>query len=144
MMDNSIKALGLMSGTSLDGIDASILQSDGEENIEIIENKNLKYPEHFREKLYNYIEKNSSKEDILKSKEEYEDIQRELTIIHSSICLEIIENYSKQIDLIGFHGQTIIHKPNLGYTIQMGDPKLLSQLLKHKVIFIYNRYMTNS
>ena len=38
-MDNSFIALGLMSGTSLDGIDASIIKSDGENNLDIIDNK---------------------------------------------------------------------------------------------------------
>ena len=43
-MDNSFIALGLMSGTSLDGIDASIIKSDGENNLEIIDNKYFNYP----------------------------------------------------------------------------------------------------
>ena len=42
-MDNSFIALGLMSGTSLDGIDASIIKSDGENNLDIIDNNCLLY-----------------------------------------------------------------------------------------------------
>ena len=44
-MDNSFIALGLMSGTSLDGIDASIIKSDGENYLDIIDNKYFNYPE---------------------------------------------------------------------------------------------------
>ena len=51
-MDNSFIALGLMSGTSLDGIDASIIKSDGENNLEIIDNKYFNYPEKFRKRLF--------------------------------------------------------------------------------------------
>ena len=54
-MDNSFIALGLMSGTSLDGIDASIIKSDGENNLDIIDNKYLNYPEEFRKKLRNIL-----------------------------------------------------------------------------------------
>ena len=54
-MDNSFIALGLMSGTSLDGIDASIIKSDGENNLEIIDNKYFTYPEQFKKKLSNFI-----------------------------------------------------------------------------------------
>ena len=43
-MDNSLFALGLMSGTSMDGIDASIIKSDGENYLDIIDNKYLSYP----------------------------------------------------------------------------------------------------
>ena len=46
-----------------------------------------------------------------------------------------IRDSNLNIQLIGFHGQTIIHKPKDGYSIQMGDANLLSQELKEKVIF---------
>ena len=54
-MDNSFIALGLMSGTSLDGIDASIIKSDGENNLDIIDNKYFNYPEEFRKRLSSFI-----------------------------------------------------------------------------------------
>ena len=54
-MDNSFIALGLMSGTSLDGIDASIIKSDGENNLEIIDNKYFNYPEEFKKRLSSFI-----------------------------------------------------------------------------------------
>ena len=139
MMDNTINAIGLMSGTSVDGIDASILSSDGEENISIIGNKYLKYPDSFRDKLSGYIKKISSKEDIVKTNAEYQAFERELTILHSKICGNIIKEFNTTIDLIGFHGQTIIHRPKQGYSVQMGDPNLLSYLTKHRVIFDYRK-----
>ena len=51
-MDNCFIALGLMSGTSLDGIDASIIKSDGQDNLEIIDNKYFTYPIEFKK---NYL-----------------------------------------------------------------------------------------
>ena len=55
-MDNSFIALGLMSGTSLDGIDASIIKSDGQDKLEIIDNKYLSYPIEYKKKLYSFIQ----------------------------------------------------------------------------------------
>ena len=65
-------------------------------------------------------------------------MQNELTIKHAEISNKIIKNYGEKIDFVGFHGHTIIHKPDKGYSIQMGDGQLLSQTLKKKVIIYYH------
>ena len=97
-MDNLITSLGLMSGTSLDGIDASIILSDGEKKVEILDNKFTKYPDDFREKLTNYIRKINSIEDISENKKEYYKIEKELTLLHSKISSNIIKNKNYKID----------------------------------------------
>ena len=50
-MSKYLYSLGLMSGTSIDGVDASIIKSDGEQFLEIIDDIYLKYDDHFRMKL---------------------------------------------------------------------------------------------
>ena len=70
-MDKIINALGLMSGTSMDGIDASIIRSDGEKNIEIIGNSYLEYDLELKTYLQEFFEKINSKGDIDKNIEEY-------------------------------------------------------------------------
>ena len=56
-MDKTINALGLMSGTSMDGIDASLIKSDGEKNIDIIGNLYLKYDSELKNSLINFSNK---------------------------------------------------------------------------------------
>ena len=134
-MDNSFIALGLMSGTSLDGIDASIIKSDGENNLDIIDNKYFDYPEEFRKRLSTFILNTNNRADIEENISTYKSLERDLTLYHSKISKKIISENKLNIQLIGFHGQTIIHKPKDGYSIQMGDANLLSQELKEKVIY---------
>ena len=134
-MDNSLIALGLMSGTSLDGVDASIIKSDGDNILEIIDNRYFSYPLNFKNRLSSFIEKITKKDDIYKNIDEYNSLEREITSYHSQISQDIIKKNSSEVQLIGFHGQTIIHKPKEGYSIQMGNAKLLSQNLKKKVIY---------
>ena len=63
-MDKTINALGLMSGTSIDGIDASLIRSDGEKNIEIIGNLFLKYDSELKNSFLKFIHKINSIKDI--------------------------------------------------------------------------------
>ena len=138
-MDNILTSLGLMSGTSMDGIDASIIKSDGASHLKIIADDFLVYKADFKQKLRNYISNIYSLEDIENSIDEYKKLENELTLYHSEISKKILTKQDTQVDLVGFHGQTIIHKPEKKYSIQMGNPNLLSQLIKKEVVFNFRK-----
>ena len=134
-MNINLYSLGLMSGTSLDGIDVSIIKSNGEQYLEIIDDSYLKYEDQLKLKLKKIIDSCTSKDQLAKIPKEIDELEKELTLCHINACKLITEkNKNIKIDLIGFHGQTILHKPQKGYSIQIGDSKLLSKITNTTVI----------
>lgn len=130
-------SLGFMSGTSMDGVDASLIISDGYNDIEFLDNIYSKFPEglylgliELRSKIQNY-------EDINENIDKINKIERELTLFHAEIVQKLKRD--RKIDLIGFHGQTIFHNPEKKISKQIGNGNLLAQLTKNKVVYDFRK-----
>jgi len=138
-MSKSYYSLGLMSGTSGDGVDASIIKSDGNTKYEVILDKYYKYTDEIYKEYTNL--KNAIKDDNDHERyfSLYENslfiLEAKITLFHIDLVNEIIKNAKINIDLIGFHGQTIWHKPEIGSSRQLGNGKLLSKSTKKNVIY---------
>jgi anhydro-N-acetylmuramic acid kinase len=129
-MNKIYKSIGLMSGTSMDGIDLALIESDGEKIIKRNNFAYLSYQQNFIDKLRFLINNKPSLEEIKL-------IEKELTIIHANFVNDFLGKnkiLANQIDLISFHGHTILHKPQQKITWQIGDKLLLEKLTKIKVI----------
>ena len=128
-------ALGLMSGTSMDGIDASIIKSNGDDKYEVILDHYFEYEEEIYKRLVDIRNKINSIKDLEVNSIALAKIERKITLFHASVCKKIISENFDNIDLIGFHGQTIFHNADKKISKQLGDAHLLSGLLKKKVVY---------
>ena len=132
-------ALGLMSGTSMDGVDASIIKSDGERVYSALLDRYFEYGDKIRQKILAIRQKILVPDHLVKHESEIKDIEREITFFHSNVVKEILNNNKIDVDLLGFHGQTIFHDSKKKITKQLGDGKLLSQLTKKKVVYNFRQ-----
>ena len=127
MLEKRTKAIGLMSGTSADGVDVAYIDTDGKEFVFFGPSQSFRLPRALRDRLIN-----AKVDDETNSIIEYD-----LTLLHFESIKKFmkINNLSKDnIDLVGFHGHTIYHNPGDRVTIQLGDGKLLAKCIEIPVI----------
>ena len=130
-MHKSWISLGLMSGTSGDGVDASIIRTNGINEYELIKDEYFEYDLKIYKDIHNLKEKIHRIEHLEKYKDEINSLERKITIFHAEIIKEL------KIDdetIVGFHGQTIYHNFKEKISKQLGNGQLLGQLTKKKIV----------
>ena len=132
-------AIGLMSGTSLDGIDVSIIESDGIREYSSILDMYFEYDDKLIKKMLKIRDKIVTIEDLNLNSLEIKSLEKDITLFHAKAVKESIKKSKSIIDIIGFHGQTIFHNAQKKITKQLGDGNLLSQLTKKKVIYNFRQ-----
>ncbi|WP_234185614.1 anhydro-N-acetylmuramic acid kinase [Shinella sp. NM-101] len=128
-MAGMLTAIGLMSGTSLDGIDVALLRTDGEAVVERGPSMASPYDAAFRRRLQGALETAKSIGERSERPGDLAQIERELTLRHGEAVRAFLAENGLEpsgIDVIGFHGQTVLHRPDQALTVQLGDGRLLA------------------
>lgn len=129
-MADRMRAIGLMSGTSMDGIDVALLSTDGEGVVERGPFLAIPYDTAFRERLKQGLEDARTITDRRQRPHSLADLERELTLRHAEAVktfLSARQIDAKTVNVIGFHGQTVLHRPEQALTVQLGDGALLAR-----------------
>jgi anhydro-N-acetylmuramic acid kinase len=128
LLNSPLTVIGLMSGTSADGIDAALLETDGETITHFGHNYHKPYPELLKTMILQAYGRVPGPEAAL--------LEKIITEQHAQAVETLLERSgykASEIDLIGFHGQTLFHQPpqirgEKGQTHIIGDGALLSSL----------------
>ena len=131
-MHKKLISLGLMSGTSGDGVDASIIRSNGSNQYELIKDKYYEYDIAIYKDIHNLKEKIHKIDDLEIYKSEINNLERRITIFHAEVIKDL---HISDETIIGFHGQTIYHNPAEKVSRQLANGKLLNQLVKKIVVY---------
>ena len=136
-MPKNLSALGFMSGTSGDGVDSSVIDSNGEDIINIKYNRFDPYPISLSKKIHDLKQRISKMQDLLKYSLKVEELEREITDFHLDIATKI--NKEIDYDLIGFHGHTIYHNSDEKISKQIGLGDHLSKKTKKTVVYDFRQ-----
>jgi anhydro-N-acetylmuramic acid kinase len=132
--DRALVAVGLMSGTSLDGIDAALLTTDGVRVFEHGPAATFAYPDGFRRRLRALLgrEPDPSWRPVIEG----------LTDRHGEAVARLLAGAgvpASAVDVIGFHGHTVWHRPDRGQTLQIGAGDRLAEALGIAVVDDFRR-----
>ena len=122
-MTNTLKplvVLGMMSGTSLDGVDLCLVRTDGQELVEVLGRHYRAYPASLRARLLEVSTQDIPLADVLR-------LEKDVTEEYAAAVLE--SGLAEHAELVGCHGQTVRHMPQEGLTWQLGDASRLAERL---------------
>ena len=132
-----MRALGLMSGTSLDGIDVAWLDTDGADMLEPGPTGFFPYADHERSLLRDALTAGAALSDRLARPGILAPAEDLVTRLHGTAVEHFLRDHGlkpRDIDVVGFHGQTVLHRPKQGLTVQIGYGAELARLTGLDVI----------
>ena len=133
-----LTAIGLMSGTSYDGVDVALVDTDGEEIGQLGPTGYRPYSEPERERLRRAIAAAAA----LESRSERPQFLAEVEELVTDVHAEAVEAFLAAngmapgaIAVVGFNGQTVLHRPERGITVQLGNGRALAARLGIPVVY---------
>jgi anhydro-N-acetylmuramic acid kinase len=132
-----LTALGLMSGTSLDGIDVAMLETDGERVVKRGPSMTVPYDESQRSILKQALKDAVGLSDRAARPGSLAKVEKQSTDWHVSAVRKFVTEKAistSKIDVIGYHGQTVLHRPDIALTVQLGLGQALANSLRVPVV----------
>jgi anhydro-N-acetylmuramic acid kinase len=127
-----LTAIGLMSGTSLDGVDVALIETDGRRIQALGPTGYRPYSETERRLLRQALYEGAS----LSQRDARPGILREaeqaITVAHAEAVANFVGHNRiafEDVDIVGFHGQTVLHRPERKLTVQIGDAAALAKAI---------------
>ena len=136
-MNKIYNSIGTMSGTSFDGVDVSLITTNGQDIYKAKDNLYEKFNNQLKsnlKKLKNCF-KNYKDLDIIRKNKLFVEVENQVTDIHIKLIKELILKSKEKINVIGFHGITLFHDAKNKFTFQMGNIIKLSEELKLPVVY---------
>ncbi|NWG22950.1 MAG: anhydro-N-acetylmuramic acid kinase [Pseudorhodoplanes sp.] len=127
-----------MSGTSMDGIDVALIETDGESYIAFGPSTTRYYRDEERRVLRQAIDEASPLRDRAARPGILREAERLVTILHAAAVQDFLSESGidwRSVDVVGFHGQTVLHRPQERLTIQIGDGEELAKILQLPVVY---------
>jgi len=123
--------IGLMSGTSLDGVDAALVRFSDQNNPQVLHTHFIPYPALLRSALLTLQHPSDNELETCAL------LANQLSQLYAQAVHELLQSAkvsSNAVTAIGCHGQTIRHRPELGFTMQIGNAALLAELTNINVV----------
>ncbi len=135
-MQKNWNSLGLMSGTSGDGVDASIIKTNGINHYELINDKYFEYDSDIFKDIHSLKEKIHNQDHLEIFNQDILNLEKKITIFHAKLIKDL--NITEDT-IVGFHGQTIYHNPDEKISQQLGNGRLLHQLTNRNIVFNFRK-----
>jgi anhydro-N-acetylmuramic acid kinase len=127
-----VRAIGLISGTSMDGIDVSFVETDGETRIVRGAGRTMPYPDDLKRDLLAVLA-----DPTIAERDPLTDLERRVTLAFSAALGGFLDSegiHRSKVDLVGLHGQTVFHRPERRFTRQLGDGRLMAEVVGVPVV----------
>ncbi|HEV7309086.1 anhydro-N-acetylmuramic acid kinase [Ensifer sp.] len=137
-MEQTRTAIGLMSGTSMDGIDVALVRTDGDTVVERGPAAGFAYDARFRDRLKQGLADAKTMTQRDQRPGALGALEHDLTVRHAEAVKIFLQQNAlspADIDVVGFHGQTVLHRPDEALTVQIGDGALLAREIGIDVVY---------
>ena len=140
-MEIFYKSIGAMCGSSCDGIDFSLIMTNGTDEVKILNNKFFEFDKNLKNKLKNF--KNSISDirtfrQKIKSKE-FISLELQFSNLIANYCLDFIKECGTDFHMFGFHGFTLFHSTKDKISFQVGNAEIIKNIVKKNIIYDFRK-----